>query len=91
MKKLGFIIAFSALFAVGMSAQTTNPPKKTPAPRAAVSTKPQAQTSTTTQTTSTATKAPASQTIVKGKKHTGKPAVASKPVQATTTQKQKAQ
>jgi hypothetical protein len=92
MKKLGFIIAFSALFAIGMSAQTTNPPKKTPTPRAAVQTKPQAQVSTKQQpATTTTTTSPAKHTVARGAGGKKRPvkAVPVKPVDATTAPKQK--
>jgi len=89
MKKLGFIVAFSALFAIGLSAQTTNPPKKTPTPRAVVNKKPTQVSSTTTSTATTT--APAKHTVARGggKKRPVKAATTAKPVDATTAPKQK--
>jgi hypothetical protein len=85
MKKLGFLIAFSALFTLGLSAQTTNPSRRAPVPRSTVA-KPQAA----VQTAATTTKPPAKNTVAKRapKKQAVRAAKAAKPATLINKQKQ---
>lgn len=93
MKKLGFFIAFTALFAVGLSAQTPVPPKKTPTPRPAVTTKPKPAPAPAQTSTTTTSKPAAKNTVARGggKRHPVKAATTAKPVDASTNRQQKVQ
>ena len=87
MKKLGFLLAFSALLGFGLSAQTAPAPKAKPTPRPAVKTAPQAAPAAAEQTS------PAKNTVPKNGGKRRKAAVKAVPAKnvpaAKTTQIQK--